>query len=129
MTIRTLALAAAAALMLNAPARADEIKLLSTNALKTVLADLAPKFQESSGHKLAISWGTAAEFKSQIEKGAAYDAAIITTPGADDLIKQGKVAARTPLARSGIAVAIKRGAAKPELRTTEDFKKLLLSAK
>lgn len=129
MTMRTLALAAAAALVLGAPARADEIKVASTNAFKTVLEDLGPKFEKSSGHKLAITWGTAAELKTQIEKGAAFDAAVITTGGADDLVKQGKLASRNALARSGIAVAIKRGAAKPALQTTDDFKKMLLSAK
>jgi molybdate transport system substrate-binding protein len=54
---------------------------------------------------------------------------VITDAGADDLIKQGKLASRTALARSGIAVAIKKGAPKPDLRSVDDFKKMLLSAK
>jgi molybdate transport system substrate-binding protein len=129
MIIRYLSLVAAAALTLGTPAHAAEIKMLSTNALKTVLEDLGPKFEQSSGHKLAITWGTAAQLKVQIEKGAAFDVAVITDAGAEDLIKQGKLASRTALARSGIAVAIKKGAPKPDLRSVDDFKKMLLSAK
>jgi molybdate transport system substrate-binding protein len=129
MIIRYLSLIAAAALAFSTPAHAAEIKTLSTNALKTVLEDLGPKFEQSSGHKLTITWGTAAQLKVQIEKGAAFDVAIITEAGADDLVKQGKLASRTPLARSGIAVAIKKGAPKPDLRSVDDFKKMLLSAK
>ena len=129
MIIRYLSLVAAAALTFGTPGHAAEIKVLSTNALKTVLQDLGPKFEQSSEHKLAITWGTAAQLKVQIEKGAAFDVAVITDAGAEDLIKQGKLASRTPLARSGIAVAIKRGAPKPELRSADDFKKMLLSAK
>jgi molybdate transport system substrate-binding protein len=129
MIIRYLSLVAAAALTLGAPAHADEITVLSTNALKTALEDLGPKFEQSFGHKLAITWGTAAQLKVQIEKGAAFDVAIITDAGADDLVRQNKLASRTPLARSGIAVAIKKGAPKPDLRSAEDFKKMLLSAK
>ena len=124
-----LSLVAAAALSFGTPAHADEIKVLSTNALKTVLEDLGPKFEQSSGDKLAMTWGTAAQLKVQVEKGAAFDVAVITDAGAEDLIKQGKLVSRTPLARSGIAVAIKRGAPKPHLDSVDDFKKMLLSTK
>jgi molybdate transport system substrate-binding protein len=129
MRIRHLPLIAAAALALAAPSHAAELKVLSTNALKSVLEDLAPKFEQSSGHKVAITWGTAAQLKVQIEKGAAFDLAVITDAGADDLIKQGKLASRTALARSGVAVAIKKGAPKPALASAEDFKKMVLAAK
>jgi len=122
-------LVAAAAIALAAPVHAAEIKVLSTNALKSTLEDLGPKFEQSSGHKLVFTWGTAAELKPQIEKGAAVDVAVLTDAGADDLIKQGKLAARTPLARSGIAVAIQKGAPKPALANADDFKKMLLAAK
>jgi molybdate transport system substrate-binding protein len=129
MIIRYLLLVAAAALTLGGPAHAVEINVLSTNALKTVLEELGPKFEESSGQKLTITWGTTAQLKTQIEGGAAFDAAVVTDAVADDLIKQGKLATRTALARSGIAVAIKKGAPKPDLHSADDLKKMLLSAK
>ncbi len=129
MLIRRLVLIAGAAIALGVPAHAAEVKVLSTNALKSTLEDLGPKFEQSSGHKLAITWGTAAGLKGDIEKGAAFDAAVITDAGADDLIKQGKLASRSPLARSGIAVAIQKGAAKPALASADDFRKMVLAAK
>jgi Bacterial extracellular solute-binding protein len=97
MIIRYLLLVAAAALTLGGPAHAVEINVLSTNALKTVLEELGPKFEESSGQKLTITWGTTAQLKTQIEGGAAFDAAVVTDAVADDLIKQGKLATRTAL--------------------------------
>ena len=129
MITRYLWLLAAAALTLGGPAHATEIKVLSTNALKTVLEELGPKFEQSSEKKLAITWGTTTQLKTQIEEGAALDAALVTDAVADDLIKRGKLATRTALARSGIAVAIKKGAPKPDLGSADDFKKMLLSAK
>ena len=129
MAIRFLSFVAAVALILSAPAHAAEINVLSTNALKTVLEDLGPKFEQSSGNKLAITWGTTAQLKVQIEKGAVFDVAVVTNEVADDLIKQGKLSSRTALARSGIAVAIRKGAPKPDLHSADDFKKMLLSAK
>ena len=129
MIIRYLWLLAVTALTLGGPAHAAEIKVLSTNALKTVLEELVPKFEQSSENKLTITWGTTVQVKTQIEEGTAFDAAVVTDAVADDLIKKGKLASRTALARSGIAVAIKKGAPKPDLRSADDFKKMLLSAK
>jgi molybdate transport system substrate-binding protein len=130
MTIRILALAAtAAALAFGAPAHAAEIKVLSSNAVNTVLEDLGPKFEKASGNKIVFTWGTAATLKTEIEKGATVDVAVLTDGAVDDLIKKGKLASRTALASASIAVAIKKGAAKPDLSSTEAFKKMLLSAK
>jgi molybdate transport system substrate-binding protein len=130
MIVRYLSLVAAAALTLGGvPADAAEINVLSTNALKTALEELGPKFEQSSEHKLTITWGATAQLKDQIERGATFDVAVVTDAVADDLIRQGKLASRTALARSGIAVAIKKAAPKPDLRSVDDFKKMLLSAK
>jgi molybdate transport system substrate-binding protein len=130
MTMRCLMLTAAAvALTLVTPAQAAEIKVLSSNAVKTALKELGPQFEKLSGHKITFTWGTAAALKADIEKGAAVDLAVLTDDGVDDLIKQGKLASRTALARSGIAVAIHKGAPKPDLSSSDAFKKLLLSAK
>jgi molybdate transport system substrate-binding protein len=128
MTIRTLALAATAALMLATPSQAADIKVLSSNALKTVLEDLGPKFEKATENKLQITFDTAAALKGKIEQGAPVDVAILTDGAVDDLIKQGKLASRVPLARSGAGVAIKKGASKPDLSSTEAFKKTLLNA-
>ena len=130
MTIRYVALAVTAtALTLCAPAQAAAIKVLSSNALKTVLEELKPQFEKATEHNLAITFGTAAGLKGEIEKGAAVDVAVLTDGAVDDLIKQGKLAARTALARSGAGVAIRKDAPKPDLSTTDTFKKTLLAAK
>ena len=50
--------------------------MLSTNALKTVLEVAGPKFEQNSGHKLAITWGTTEQLRIQIEKGTAFDAVV-----------------------------------------------------
>ena len=47
-------------LFMLAEAQAAEIKLLASNALKTVLQDLAPQFERTSEHKLAITFGSTA---------------------------------------------------------------------
>ena len=71
----------------NGTARAAEIKLLSSNALKTVVEELKPHFEMSTEHKLVITFAAAANLKTQIEKGESFDLAILTAPIVEDLIK------------------------------------------
>ena len=112
-------------------AGASEIKVLSTNGVKTVLEELAPQFEKATGHKLVIQFAPAADLKAQIEKGEPFDLTILTAAAIDDLIKQGKLAAatRANIANSGAGVAIKKGAPKPDIATADAFKRTLLNAK
>jgi molybdate transport system substrate-binding protein len=69
--------------------------------------------------------------KTEIERGAPFDLAILGAPAADDLVKQGKLVAatRADIARSAAGVAVKRGAPKPDIATTDAFKRAMLDAK
>src|SRR5215475_12755432 len=110
-------------------AQAAEIRVLSSNALKTVLEELAPRFEKATEHKLIFTFGTAAGLKGDIEKGATFDVAILTAGAVDDLIKQTKMTGtRTDLARSAAGMAVRKGAPKPDIGTTEAFKRTLLAA-
>ena len=63
------------------------------------------------------------------QAGAAFDVTILVG-NLDDLVKQGKVAAGTPVAlgRSGYGLAVRHGAPKPDISTTEAFKRTMLNA-
>jgi len=110
--------------------QAVEIRVLSTNGLKAVVEELGPQFERATQHKLAVRFAPAAELKGQIEKGAAFDLAILTAAGIDALTRQGKLAAptRADVAKSGAGVAIRKGAPKPDLSTADAFKRSLLAA-
>jgi molybdate transport system substrate-binding protein len=110
---------------------AAEIKVLASNALKTALEELGPQFEKASEHKLSFTFNAAVPLKAEIEKGVAFDVAILSAPITEDLVKQGKLVAatRADIARSGAGLAVKRGAPKPDISTTEAFKRTLLDAK
>jgi len=112
-------------------AEAAEVKLLISNAVITVMQDLAPRFEAESGHKLAITYGSTNPLKARIDKGEAFDLTILGENAIDDLVKQGKLVAatRTIVARSGLGLAIRKGTPKPDIGTTEGFKRALLEAK
>jgi len=128
MQAKSIIVAAALAVASAWSAQAADVKVLSSNAVKTALEELAPQFEKATEHKLTITFGTAAGLKTNIENGETFDVAILTAGAVDDLIRQGKVAARTDLVRSGAGVAVRKGAPKPDISTTDAFKRALMAA-
>jgi molybdate transport system substrate-binding protein len=112
-------------------APAATLKLLSTTAMKTTLDEVVPTFERTSGYSVAVDYGPSASITKRIADGEAADLAIGTGHGIEGLIAQGKIvpASRTDLARSGMGVAVQKGAPKPDISTAEAFKAALLAAK
>ena len=69
--------------------------------------------------------------EKRVAEGEAADVAIVTGPGAKELAARGKLVAASlaEVARSAIGVAVRHGAAKPDLSSVEGFKRALLAAK
>ena len=126
-----LALAALAAVALASIAHADEFVVIASNGVKPALEALAPHFEQMTGNKLSFKWGVAAVLKRDIEAGAPFDLAILTTAIVADLVKQGKIAAgsETPIARSGVGIMVRKGAAKPDVSSPEALKRAVQAAK
>lgn len=112
-------------------ALAAEVKVLSAGAMKEAVLELAHEFEHSTGHKLVTDFETVGTLRGRIEGGEAFDVAILTGPAIDALSKQGKIAdaSRTDLGRVAIGVAVRSGAAKPDIGSTEAFKRTVLAAK
>jgi molybdate transport system substrate-binding protein len=110
---------------------AVEIRILSTHAALDVLNELGPKFERATGNRLSIGYDPAKVVKRQVENGAAFDVAIVTRPVFDDLARQGKILpkTRTDIGRCGLGLSVRNGAPKPDIATTEAFKRALLATK
>lgn len=107
-----------------------EIKVLSTNGVKALVEELAPPFERATGHRIAVTFASAVALTKEIEAGAAFDLAILTASAVDDLAGRGRLTgASVTIARSGVGVAVRAGAPKPNIGTTEAFKRALLAAK
>jgi molybdate transport system substrate-binding protein len=130
--LRSAAIAIAmAALVRVDPSGAAEIKVLSAGAMKEVMVDLGHEFEKATGHKLAAEFDTVGALAKRIQGGTTPDVAVMTPAAIDELIKQGKFApgSRVDLGRVKIGVAIRDGAAKPDLSSVEAFKRALLAAR
>ena len=112
-------------------ANAAEIKVIASVGVRAVLADLAPAFERSSGHKVTIVYGTAVPLKRQVDSGETFDVVVLVPTMLDDLVKQTKVLAGTSadVAKVGVGVAVKKGEPKPDIGSADTFKKAMLAAK
>ena len=130
-TIRRLAAIAVFLLAQAALASAAEIKVFSTVGVKSVIEELAPKFEKATGHKLAITWSTASLLAKRVQAGEQADALILIKGNLETLQKEGKIMPGTDVifSKSIFAVGVKAGAAKPDISTPDALKQALLASK
>jgi molybdate transport system substrate-binding protein len=107
------------------------MKGLFSNGVKAVVLDMLPEFERERGTRLEITWASTNMLMDEIRNGATGDLAILTDEAIDALIRQGKVVAgsRVDLARSAIGIAVRAGAAKPDIGSPDALKKALLAAR
>jgi molybdate transport system substrate-binding protein len=113
-----------------AVAQAPAITVLSSNGLRAVLTELIPQFEHLTGRKVVVTYSVAAELKRRIDDGASFDVAVLTPGLIDELIAGGAMmsVSRTSIARAGMALAVRSGTTKPDIRTIESLTQALRSA-
>jgi molybdate transport system substrate-binding protein len=116
---------------LAATASAAELKIFGSRVTKMVVGDVGPGFEQATGNKLTVVTDVAAVMKRRIEQGDPFDLAVLVDFQADELIRAGRLVpgSRADVMKAGIGVAVKRGAAKPDISTVAAFKQTLLDAK
>jgi molybdate transport system substrate-binding protein len=127
----TAAVVALSMVMGAAAAQAADIVVFSTNAAKEALHEIVPLFERASGHKVTITYGSGPTVREKVKAGVAGDLFIGPDEFSDPLLKEGKLVAgtRVDFAHSGASIAVRAGAPKPDVSTTEKFKAALLAAK
>lgn len=112
------------------PASAADLKLLTAGAFKPVALELVPEFEKKTGHKVTVENDTAGGLTRRIAGGEHFDVVVLTPAGLSPLLGNKVVESSVkPLARVGIGVGIKQGAAKPDISSIEAFKQSLLAAR
>jgi molybdate transport system substrate-binding protein len=114
-----------------AAATAAEIKVMASVAVKDAYLELVREFEKASSHKVVTEWVPTAVMMTRLKAGESPDLVIMSASGIEALIKDGKFTAgsRVDIAKSGIGVAVKKGAAKPDLTSAETVKQALKAAK
>jgi len=121
----------AVALANPAIARADDLRVFTTRAIATVLAEIGTEFERTTGYKLSVVSDLPTGFVRRVNAGEPFDLFISGSAPVDEWIRDGRLVAttRTVIARSGIGVEVRADHAKPDISTVETFTRALLNAK
>jgi len=124
-------LIAAVAVFFAAPSVAAELKVISAGAVRGLIAQIIEDYSRQTGQKFDFTIGTTGQLRDIIASGKPADLIIVSTPLMAELEKTGKFlpGSRAELGRVGIGVAIREGAAAPDVATPDGFKQALVAAR
>jgi len=108
-----------------------DLTVYSSIGVRSAAEELFRRFEKQNRSRLAVTWGTAPMLVARIEARERADVLILSRAGIDALQKQGKILSGTDMtvAGSGVAIAVKAGAPKPDISTAEALKQTLLKTK
>lgn len=108
-----------------------EIKGISSMATRLVLAELADAYQQRSGCRVAIESVGGVDAAKRVQAGEAFDVVILASDVIDKLVASGHVLAgsKADLVRSGVAVAVRAGAPRPDISSEEAVRAAVLAAR
>jgi molybdate transport system substrate-binding protein len=106
------------------------LKILGAGPVKRGVTKLAAEFEKKTGHRVTVEFVGAPSVSERVLKGEVVDVAVAPQAAMDDFEKQGKVTAGTRgrMGRSRMGMAMRKGAAAPDMATTEAFKRAMLEA-
>ena len=108
-----------------------DIKVLSAGAVQSMVTALGAEFERETGNKLNLIFNTAGALRERIQNGEQADLVVLSQSAIASLDKPGMFVAGsvTDLGRTVTGVAVKEGAAVPDISTPEAFKQALLNAR
>ena len=112
------------------PARTAVITLIAPGGIRDAVQQMIPGFERSTGHRVKPTFGSGGGTKQQVLDGVVYDVPVVQPP-LSVVVASGHVvaASETPLAAVPVAVAVRKGAAKPDISTAAAVKYMLLGAR
>jgi molybdate transport system substrate-binding protein len=120
---------AAALLATSFAARAVEVTVLSAGAVKSAFTAASDAWAKQQGHAIQATYAPAGELRKRVDAGEVTDVLIVPADNFAEYEKAVVHATRRDLGKVAIGVAVKQGAAKPDISTPDAFKRTLQQAK
>ena len=110
---------------------ASPLRVASARSLQEVLKPLGAAFESRTAVPIEFFFGPVGTVQQRLDSGEAADVIILSDTLIADLAKAGRVVetSRRAVGRVGIMLAVREGAAAPDISTPDRFKQALLSAR
>jgi len=104
---------------------------LSSMATRAILAELAQKYEGATGQQVSFLSVGGVDAARRVREGESFDVVVLARDSIDALVAAGHLAGEsvTDLARSGVAVAVPAGAARPDVGSEAALKDAVLQAR
>jgi amidase len=128
-------LIAASIQLMSGTASAGEIRVMTSGAFTAAYLELIPQWERTTDNRIvtaATSMGVGPDsITNRLKRGEPVDVVIVADADLNEFIRLGRVVAgsRVALARSGIGMAVRAGAPKPDISSVDALKRTLLQAK
>ncbi len=99
-------------------------------ATRQLLADLVQQYQHSAAQAVRVESIGGVDATRRVMAGEAFDVVVLAADAIDCLIDAGRIVpgSRVDLVRSGIAVAVRAGASRPDIASEASLKRAVLAA-
>jgi molybdate transport system substrate-binding protein len=110
---------------------ADEIRVISANGMREVIAETTAKFETASQHKLRVTVVETGEIRKRVLAGETYDVLMVPSDAADDFEKAGRIAPSSAVAliRVNFGLATSSEGPRRDTSTPEALKRTFLGAR
>jgi molybdate transport system substrate-binding protein len=110
--------------------RAEDIEVMSAGAVEAGLVLVAEQFEQRSGHKLAIQFGTGPQLTARLQTGAVADVLIAPSAVMDTAHSRGRI---DPMTRArvggvGVGIVVRQAAAPLDVGSPDALRRSLISA-
>jgi molybdate transport system substrate-binding protein len=108
-----------------------QLRIISSMATRPVLADLVLRLARESAVQVAVESVGGVDAAKRVRTGEVFDAVILAANVIDELVSEGHLLAgsRTDMMRSGVALAVREGAPRPDIGTAEAVRAAVLAAR
>ena len=129
--MRTLVIAATISSIGLPMSHAAEVRVISANGMRDVIAETKAQFEQVSGHKLMVTVVETGEIRRRVLAGEPYDVIIVPREAADAFEQAGKIVpgSAVQLIRVNFGLAVPVDGPKPDVSTPEALKNTFLRAR
>lgn len=111
-------------------AGAAEIKVISANGMREVIADTKAAFEKASGHTLNVTVVETGTIRKRVLAGETFDVIMVPSNASEVFVKEGKQApGAVPVIRVNFGLAVRANDPKPDVSNADALKKTFLDAK
>lgn len=106
------------------------LKILGAGPVKRGITQIAAQFEKDTGHRISVEFAGAPSVRDRVLAGEVVDIAVVPQSAMTEFVAQAKVnpAMRITVGRSRMGLAVRKGAAMPDLDSVEAFRRAVAAA-